>query len=236
MLRSTFRPRRRWLATIATAGRCNSGRCPVRESAQHGGYLESIDQEVPNDSAPMAELADLRARYQQKWAEAAEDLAKAIELKPDDFTSWHHRTMLLVKLQQKDLLSEHLTKMLAKVQGNSLALGGQSTIHSLTTFPTGKPELIQAGEALADELPDNAWNRFFLLRCATVPTSTSKPKRPSLGGGRVAAIPDDRCGRMARSVADFSCALCHDRSQAEPSGRGHRVAFQGKRGIQEGNA
>ena len=52
-----------------------------------------------------------------------------------------------MKLQHKDLLSEHLGKMLATFQG---ARG--CVLHSLTTFPTGKPELIQGGEILADKL------------------------------------------------------------------------------------
>ena len=33
-----------------------------------------------------AHAAELRARYAQKWSQAAEDLAKVIELKPDDFS------------------------------------------------------------------------------------------------------------------------------------------------------
>ena len=117
-------------------------------------YCTSVLSKEPDNFALYKQRGETRARYQQKWSEAAEDLAKVIKLEPDDVDSWHHRTMLLVKLQQKDLLYEHLAKMLARFQDNS---GGNTgiLIHSLSTFPTGRPELIQAGEVLAGKLPND---------------------------------------------------------------------------------
>ncbi len=112
-------------------------------------YCTLVLQKEPNNAELHKRRADLLARYDHKWAEAAEDLAKVIGLRPDDIDSWHHRTMLLVQLQHKDLLSEHLGKMLAKFQG------GGCVLHSLTTFPTGKPELIQGGEILADKFGED---------------------------------------------------------------------------------
>jgi hypothetical protein len=113
----------------------------------------------PDNLAIYKQRAEVRARYAQKWPQAAEDLAKVIELKADDFSSWHRRTMLLVKLQQKDLLAEHLAIMLAKFQDDS---GSRSSlVHSLTTFPTGRLELIQGGELLADKLPNDPESQFW---------------------------------------------------------------------------
>ena len=107
-------------------------------------------QEQPDNVGLHKQRAELRARYSHKWSAAAEDLAKVIELDPQDVDSWYHRTMLLVQRQQKDRLSEHLGKMLATFQDNSRYRC--HLIYSLTTFPTGKPEMIQGGKLLAEEL------------------------------------------------------------------------------------
>jgi tetratricopeptide (TPR) repeat protein len=118
----------------------------------------------PNNVGLYTQRADLRARHLHKWSEAGEDLAKAIELNPRDAQTWHRRTMLLGKLQQKDLLAEHLAKMLAKVQGNSIPLG-PAVMQSLTTFPTERPELIQGCAILAGKLPYNScWLAFVRYR------------------------------------------------------------------------
>ena len=118
--------------------------------------------------------------------------------------------MLLVKLQQKDLLYEHLAKMLARFQDNS---GGNTgiLIHSLSTFPTGRPELIQAGEVLAGKLPnDPKWRSnvaFARYRAGEYAEADSLSR---YGGYRRLALSDD-------NNADVSC---HDQSQAERSRRG----------------
>ncbi len=114
------------------------------------------------DNLPLyLQRAELRARYEQKWQQAADDLAKAIELNPDDFDSWHHRTMLLVKLQQKELLAAHLSKMLARFQDDPSNARMRSLIHGLTAFPIGRPELIETGELIADKLPNNGDFQFW---------------------------------------------------------------------------
>ena len=117
----------------------------------------------PWNAALYAQRADLRARYEQKWSEAAEDMAEVIKLKPGDVLSWQRRTMLLVKLQQgqlpqKDLLAEHLATMLAKFQGGGV---DGKLIQNLTAFPTGRQELIQAAEVLAGKLPNDPGSRFW---------------------------------------------------------------------------
>ena len=114
-------------------------------------YWTSLLREAPNNVGLYKQRAELRARYAHKWSEAAEDLAKVIELHPQDFNSWHHRTMLLVKLQQRNLLCEHLGRMRARFQDDS-SVHRSSLIHGLTTFPTGKPELIQGIDILAEKL------------------------------------------------------------------------------------
>ena len=119
-------------------------------------YCTLVLPKEPNNAELHKQRAELLARYHHKWAEAAEDLAKVIGLQPDDIDSWHHRTMLLVQLQHKDLLSEHLGKMLAQFQG------GGCVLHSLTTFPTGKPELIQGGEILADKFGEDPHWRWLV--------------------------------------------------------------------------
>ncbi len=115
---------------------------PSSDPAAMEDALTLLIRKNPRNVALYRQRAELRARYEHKWSEAAEDLAKAIELKPDDLGPWHHRTMLLGKLRQQDLLAEHLAKMLAKFQDSVV-------IYSLSTFPTGRPELIQGGELLA---------------------------------------------------------------------------------------
>ena len=61
--------------------------------------------------------------------------------------------MLLLKVQQNDLLREHLSKMSARFQDDSGSWGW--LVHSLTTFPTGRPELIQAAELVAAKVDDS---------------------------------------------------------------------------------
>ena len=67
-----------------------------------------------------------------------------------------------MKLQRKDLLAEHLTAMLAKFQDSSESSIRSCLVHSLSTFPTGRPELIQAGESLAGKPPSNPESRSLL--------------------------------------------------------------------------
>ena len=122
------------------------------------GLCTRLIRKEPDDATLYKQRANLRARYLQKWSLAADDLAKVIELAPDDLWSWHHRTMLLAKLQRKDLLAEHLAKMLARFQGKSV---GVDLIHSLTTFPIERPELLQAAELLAGKLPNDPESRFW---------------------------------------------------------------------------
>ena len=67
--------------------------------------------------------------------------------------------MLLVKLQRKDLLCEHLVKMLGRFQG--ISDSWVCVVHSLATFPTGRPELIHGCELLAGKLPNNPDKPFW---------------------------------------------------------------------------
>ena len=109
----------------------------------------------------------------------------------------------------------------------------EDVIHDLTTFPTGRPELIQAGELLADKLPNNTESRFWVAiaalpcrqvrggRVAVLSAAAESPLRLTSGAG------------WPRMDANFSGVSCHDQSQAERSPGGRRVAFQGKGGIEK---
>ena len=67
-----------------------------------------------------------------------------------------------MKLQQKDLLVKHLSRMLAKFQSISELSPQRIVIQSLTTYPTGSPKLIQGCELLAGKLPNDGESRFWL--------------------------------------------------------------------------
>ena len=70
--------------------------------------------------------------------------------------------MLLVKLQQWNLLVEHLSKMMAKFQNDSQSLTRSELLHSLAMLPTGSPELIQAGEVLVAKLPNDPSSQIWV--------------------------------------------------------------------------
>jgi len=134
---------------------------PFADPPAMDGLFTRLIRKEPDNVKLYEQRADLRARYLKKWPEAAEDLAKAIDLKlDDDVTPWHHRTMLLVKLQQKDLLAEHLAKMQAKFQDNSGTWGW--LMHSLSMCPTGNQELIRATELVAGKSPNDPHSIFWV--------------------------------------------------------------------------
>ena len=132
---------------------------PFADPSAMEGLFTWVIKKNPTYAVLYSQRADLRARYLHKWSEAAEDLAKAIEFNPDDVHSWRCRAMLLAKLQQADLLSEHLTKMLAKFQNNSAAWGPLT--YCLATFPTARPELVRGREVLASKRSDTP-GQFWL--------------------------------------------------------------------------
>ncbi len=153
MSRSSFRPRDHWLPIIASWPVSSTTRPLWRP------FAPGFSAKTRATAHCTRNALNLRARYAQKWSDAAEDLAKVIKFEPDDVQSWHRRTMLLVKLQQEAPLVEHLTKMLATFQDNSRTWGW--LMHDLTTFSGGRPELIQECELLAGKLPINQQTRFW---------------------------------------------------------------------------
>ncbi len=103
----------------------------------------------PNDPYLYKQRADLRAGYLGRWQQAAADYAKAMELDPQDVYSWHHRTLLLVRLEQWQILHEHCRRMLdlfGKTEDPQIM---RVVAHSLLTAPLEARDLVTNAAALA---------------------------------------------------------------------------------------
>ncbi len=148
----------------------------------------------PNVPSLYKQRADLRARHLGRWQQAAADFAKAIELDPQDLYNWHHRTLLLVRLEQWQMLREHCRRMLNQFGKTREPQVMRVVAHSLLTWPLEDRELLQKAEALA---------RVARIKDPQYPYSAF-----------VLALADYRTGRFEESaelLSELSDAQCQAR-------------------------
>ena len=190
----------------------------------------------PTDFALYQQRAELRCAICTSGRKRPKTWPWVIALNPDDFDSWHHRTMLLVKLQQKDLLAEHLTKMLAKFQDRSDLSHARVVVHDLMTFPTGRPELTAAGELLVEKLRDDPQTPFWL---AVARYRAGKyDEADSLFSGAAGLSPRSLPAGIGWPFAPpiFQAFHAMIKAKLNEARSGQRIALQGQGGPQEGDA
>lgn len=120
----------------------------------------------PNVAVLYKQRAELRARYLGRWQQAAADFAKAMEFDPQDVYSWHHRTLLLVRLEQWQLLHEHCRRMFEQFGDTKEPQVMRVVAHSLLTVPPQDQDLLTKAAALAKEArtkdPQYPYSAFVL--------------------------------------------------------------------------
>ncbi len=108
---------------------------------------------APADSPSFyRQRAESRVRFDHDWSGADKDLAKAIELDPDDMHTWHRRTTLLVKLRRGEMLTKHLSSFLQRFRDRLNWDDRGMLLHSLAMAPCIGLKAIPAADSLADEL------------------------------------------------------------------------------------